>query len=142
MVAGVSIPLPLFDRRQGAAEEAQHRVEKARLERAALENRLLALLRRQQQTAETAFLEATAISDSLLPGAQDALDHLEEGYRQGKFEFLPVLDAQRTYAELKGRYIDAIAAAVKAVIGIQHLNGSADAPAALDYLIRGEGNGS
>jgi cobalt-zinc-cadmium efflux system outer membrane protein len=46
---------------------------------------------------------------------------VEEGYRLGKFEFLNVLDAQRTYAELQGKYIEAVASGLKAAIDVDRL---------------------
>ncbi len=134
LVAGVSFPLPFFDRRQGAIAEARSRVEKARREKTALENRLTTILRLRQESAGSTFREAAALRDQILPQAEEALLRLQEGYRQGKFDFLPVLDAQRTYAELKGRYVDVIEAAMKAAIEIQKLNGSIMTPGSLSYL--------
>jgi outer membrane protein, heavy metal efflux system len=134
LVAGVSLPLPLFDRRRGAIMEAQRRVEKAGLERAALENSLQSQIVQQRHAAENAYREATTLTDSILPAAQNALNLLEEGYRQGKFDFLSVLDAQRTYTELKGKHVEAVATAMRAVIDVQSLTGEIMTPNALRYL--------
>ena len=49
----------------------------------------------------------TGIQRDVLPAAEEAFQVATEGYRQGKFGFLDVLDAQRTLFETKGQYLDA-----------------------------------
>ena len=39
----------------------------------------------------------------------------------GKFDLLNVLDSQRTNAELRGKYIEAVASGLKAAIEIERL---------------------
>ena len=46
-----------------------------------------------------------------------------QGYRQGKFSLLDVLDAQRTLFEAKGQYIEALATYHKAVAEAERLLG-------------------
>jgi cobalt-zinc-cadmium efflux system outer membrane protein len=133
-VAGISIPLPFFDRRQVFIVEAQQRVEKAQSEKRLLENRQRLRLAQLQQQSTIALQEATSLETSVLPAAQTAMERLEEGYRQGKFEYLPVLDAQRTFFELKSRWIDSIATILKVGVEIQLLTGKIAEPGALNYL--------
>jgi outer membrane protein, heavy metal efflux system len=134
-VAGITIPLPFFDKRQGAIAEAQQRAEKARHEKRALENTFRSRLAQLHQQVEIALEEAQHLSATILPAALTALERLEEGYRLGKFDFFPVLDAERTYFELKGRHIDAIANLLTLTIEIQGLTGKITDPLALDFLV-------
>lgn len=120
-VAGASIPLPIFDKRQGAIAEAKIRVDKALTEKKALAWRLRAGLAQARHDREIALLEAKTLTQTAIPAAREALAAVEEGYRYGKFDFLNVLDAQRTYAELHRRYIEAVAAGLKASIDIERL---------------------
>jgi len=120
-VAGVSIPLPVFDRRQGAIAEARVRLNQSRSAEQALERHLRAELTQARHDHEIALLEAKSLSESALPAAKEAAAAVKEGYRLGKFDFLNVLDAQRTYAELQGRYIEAVASGLKAATEIQRL---------------------
>ena len=120
-VAGASIPLPIFDRRQGAIAEARIRMDKSLSERKAVEWRLRAGLVQARHEHEIALTEAKALTQTAIPAAKEALAATEEGYRFGKFEFLYVLDAQRTYAELHRRYIEAVASGLKAAIEIDRL---------------------
>lgn len=120
-VAAVSVPLPLFDKRQGAIAEARIRVDKSLSEKKAIEWRLRANLTQAIHDHGRALLEATTLTRTALPAAKEALAAVEEGYRFGKFDFLNVLDAQRTYAELQRRYIEAVASGLQAAIEIERI---------------------
>jgi len=122
-VASVSIPLPVFDKRQGAIAEARIRVDKSLSEKKAVEWRLHSGLNQARQDREIALLEANILTRTALPAAREALAAVEEGYRFGKFDFLNVLDAQRTHAELQRQYIEAVASGLKAAIEIERLAG-------------------
>jgi len=121
LVAGVSIPLPLFDKRQGAIAEARIRLEQSQSEQTATQWRLRSALVQARHEHETALQEATALRETALPAAREAAAAVEEGYRLGKFDFIDVLDAQRTLAELQGRTIEAVASGMRAAIEIDRL---------------------
>jgi cobalt-zinc-cadmium efflux system outer membrane protein len=120
-IAGISIPLPLFDKRQGAIAEARIRRDKALQEKKALEWDLRSRLTQARHDLEIAMSETKTLLQTALPAAKDAASAVEEGYRFGKFDFLNVLDAQRTYAELQRRYIEAVASGLRATIEIDRL---------------------
>ena len=130
LVAGLSIPLTWNDKRQGAVAEARVRLDQARARRRAEENRLRAALSQSRQTYEDARQTALALEQSILPEAWSAFETVQEGYRQGKIDYLDVLDAQRTWFELKGRQIEAVAAGFLASVDILRLTGGIlDVPA-------------
>lgn len=120
-VAGISLPLNFFDKRQGAIAEARIRLNKSETEKRAIEWRLRAALTQARHDHETALLEAQELTRTVLPAAREAVASLDEGYRLGEFDYLDVLDAQRTYAELQRRYIEAVAAGLRAAIEIERL---------------------
>lgn len=120
-MAGISIPLPLFDKRQGAIAEARIRRDKALQEKKVLEWDLRSRLVQARHELEIALSETRTLLQTALPAAKDALSAVEEGYRFGKFDFLNVLDAQRTYAEMQRRYIEAVASGLRATIEIDRL---------------------
>ncbi|MBP2685516.1 MAG: outer rane efflux protein, partial [Deltaproteobacteria bacterium] len=122
-VAGATIPLPLFNRNQGKILESQYRISKAESERAAAGNRVLAALSDAYQALAAGYVEATTLKAAVLPGAQSAFEATSEGFRQGKFGYLDVLDAQRTLFEATGRYVEALAAYHKAVADTERLVG-------------------
>jgi len=122
-VAGVSIPLPIFDKRQGAIAEARIRLEKASLEKESIERNLRSALAKARHSYDIAVLESNSLANTVLPAAFEALQSTEEGYRLGKFEYVNVVDAQRTYAQLQRRHIEAIVSGLKAAIEIDRLGG-------------------
>jgi cobalt-zinc-cadmium efflux system outer membrane protein len=122
-ILGFSVPLPLFDRNQGGILEAQHTLARALEERRAEEIRILTELEEAYQKLLSAQMEATVLRNEVLPGAQSAFEAAREGYRRGKFDYLTVLDAQRTLFEAKGQYIEVLAAYRKAVTDVERLIG-------------------
>jgi cobalt-zinc-cadmium efflux system outer membrane protein len=124
-VAGATIPIPIFNRNQGKILESQYRISKAEREREAAGNKVLAALSDAYQALATGYAEATTLKSTVLPGAQSAFEATSEGFRQGKFGYLEVLDAQRTLFEARGRYVEALGAYHKAVADTERLIGGA-----------------
>jgi len=123
LVFGVSIPLPIANRNQGSILEARHNLAKAGEERKAAETRVHTALASSYQELSNAFTEATELKSKVLDGAQDVFDASAEGYREGKLDYLNVLDAQRTLFEAKGQYIEALSAYHKARADVERLIG-------------------
>ncbi len=123
LVAGLSIPLTWNDKRQGVIAEARVRLDQTRALRQAEENRLRAALSQSHQAYEDARQTALTLERDILPAAWSAFETVQEGYRQGKIDYLDVLDAQRTWFELRGSQIEAVAAGLLAAVDIQRLTG-------------------
>lgn len=121
MLAGVSLPLPLFDRNQGgiaaagaALNQSRHRQQAALAQsRSALASGHAALV--------AAHGQAGVLRDLVLPAAQRAFEAAELGYQVGKFDYLTVLDAQRTLFEVRGQYLEALTAAQLALADLERL---------------------
>ncbi len=98
-VGGVSMPLPIFDRNQGARRAAEFELERTRHEvaarRANLEGRLSRILERLRAAGE----EARSYELEIMPASTEAFEAMSLGFREGKFGFLEVLDAQRSLFE-------------------------------------------
>jgi cobalt-zinc-cadmium efflux system outer membrane protein len=122
-VAGLSIPLPLFNRNQGGILESRWRLAKAEWESVAAESRVRGALAETYQALSTAVSEIDALKGTVIPGAQSAFEAASEGYRQGKFGFLDVLDAQRTLFEARGQYVSALATYHKALADLDRAIG-------------------
>lgn len=118
--------LPVFDRNQGGSLAAGREFDKAAEERKAVELNVLTELNEAWQKLNSAHLEAAALKDEVLPSAQWAFDAAQEGYRYGKFGYLDVLDAQRTLFEVKGQYIEALAARYMNQAAVNRLTGRRD----------------
>ncbi len=122
-VVGVSIPIPLFDRNQGGALEAGYNLAKAKEERRAAEARAGASLAESHELLAFSYDQATVLRSQVLPAAEHAFAAAGEGYREGKFDFLELLDAQRTLFEARGRYIEALIVYHKTKADVERLIG-------------------
>ena len=122
-VLGISIPIPLFNRNQGSVLEARQRIAKAEESRKSMKLQVLSALSEAYQLLSSTYAEATTLKNNVIPGALSAFEAVREGYRQGKFGYLDVLDAQRTFFEAKSRYIESLSAYQKAAIDINRLIG-------------------
>jgi cobalt-zinc-cadmium efflux system outer membrane protein len=113
-VFSLSIPLAVSDRNQGGIRRATYLLARAEQRSKAAEIKALAEIGEAAQRLAGAYAEATALKNDVLPGAQSSFDAVSEGYRDGKFDYLQVLDAQRTLFETRGRYLESLAAYHKA----------------------------
>jgi outer membrane protein, heavy metal efflux system len=101
----VSMPLPLFNRNQGAIAEASGQLAAAQ---AALEERELALEQRlaaSMRDYATARQQALTYAEKVLPVAKESLDMINAGYQEGELDYLAVLAIQQTYAEKSLAYL-------------------------------------
>ena len=106
--AGISIPIPVFNRNQGNIDRSQRQLVKANDEHRQAINNIQLALNTAFQNIETAWMEITALQKEALPGAESAFKATQRGYQLGEFDFLNVLDAQRTLFRIKQQYIQAL----------------------------------
>jgi outer membrane protein, heavy metal efflux system len=103
-----SIPLPLFDRNQGEISRARFGALKARADRDAAEVRLHAELTEAYQRLALAYDESRSLQDEVLPTAEKAYEAAQRSFREGKSDYLDLLDAQRTWASAQSEHVDAL----------------------------------
>jgi cobalt-zinc-cadmium efflux system outer membrane protein len=120
-IAGISIPLQIFDRNQGNLQEAHQRVDKAMDEQMATELRLKTELTQAYEALSAAQNETRILRDKILPKARNAFEVTNKGYELGKFGFLEVLDAQRTLFQNQILYVRALANYQRLVNEIERL---------------------
>jgi cobalt-zinc-cadmium efflux system outer membrane protein len=125
-VVGLSIPFPMFDRNQGNILEALRRTDKARDELVATEIRLDSELAQAYERLSTTRTEAETLQREILPGAQSAYDAATTGFEFGKFNFLDVLDAQRTLLQARSQYLRTLSEAHSAAAEIDRIIGAPD----------------
>ncbi len=125
-VVGFSIPLPLRNRNQGAIRAAKERTVRFEKEKAKTEFAMHSQLHLAYVDYQQANQEVSLLQNDVIPSAQIAFDSALEGYRQGKFAYLTVLDAQRSLFELKVRVLESALDVHKAINKINHLTASYD----------------
>ncbi len=120
---GLSIPIPVFDHNQGNVQEAVSRKFKAEDELVAIKNRIQINLATQYEKLSVARQATLALQTDILPNAQSAFDAANRGFSLGKFNFLDVLDAQRTLYQAKSQYINALLEAHQSIAEIERTIG-------------------
>jgi cobalt-zinc-cadmium efflux system outer membrane protein len=124
LVFGVEIPLPLFDRNQGARSAAQAETNRARaLAREARLSVTRALVS-AHAVALGAYGNARSLELRVLPQAQAVYEGTQDGYRKGLFRLVDVLDAQRTLFGARTEYVSALARYHIARAELERLTGS------------------
>ena len=120
-VFAAGLPLPLFDRNQGARQAALHERNAATDERRGVELALERELAALYSDLARAHAQAKAIENTILPAANKAFEISREGYLQGRFGYLDLLDAQRTLFETRGKYVENLRIYHQAVADIERL---------------------
>ncbi|HKT72079.1 MAG TPA: TolC family protein [Steroidobacteraceae bacterium] len=109
LTAGFSMALPLFDRNQGAIEQAQVRRQQTRASERAVTIRVQAeVFALYQQLLSSRDLLLTLQNDAL-PQARAALDQTQTGYDRGRFSYLELGVAQQELVSLQAAAIDTAA---------------------------------
>ena len=101
---GFSVPLQINDKNLGNILSSRYQIAKAR------QDQKVAVLEAGQVVGETYeqllsySSQIKILTEDILPAAKASFDSAREGYTLGKFEYLDVLDAQRTYFEMRSRH--------------------------------------
>ena len=125
IVLGFSIPWPRINRNQGAIEEARAQLDKVSDQHAATRAQLNAALAVAYEEMEGARSQITTYRESLLPQVEKGSQLTNEGYDNGRFSYLEVLDAQRSLFEARQQYVEALIRYHKAVAEIEGITGQA-----------------
>jgi outer membrane protein, heavy metal efflux system len=99
----LSVPIPVFDLNQGNILSAQESLAKTRAEREINRNTLIVLAGRAYDSLQGALRELAVLRDTALPKSRQAADAISEGYGQGRFSLLEVLDAQASVVQARLR---------------------------------------
>ena len=122
-VLGLSVPIPLFDRNQGNIQEALSRADKAKDEKSVMDIQLRNHVTQAYERWSANQGAVESLKMDILPGAQSAYDAATRGFELGKFNFLDVLDAQRTLFQAKTQYLNALIETYQATADIERIVG-------------------
>jgi len=122
-VVGLAIPLPIFDRNQGAIAEARRLISKGEEEKRVAEVNVSTSLAAAYAELQSSYEAASLLKREIVPKAEEAYSSIFEGYREGKFSLLDVLDAQRTVFDTELEYVDALRSYHRALADVERLTG-------------------
>ena len=130
LVAGFSMPLPVFNRSQGTIRQAELRLAQTDAQRNAAFLRARAAVYRLYQELQASRVRMETLRSDALPQSQQALDQTQFGYDRGRFSYLELATAQQELLELRAAIIEAAADYHRTLAEIERLTGepvSADA---------------
>jgi cobalt-zinc-cadmium efflux system outer membrane protein len=118
---GVTVPIPLWDRRQGQIGEAKAATVQsiAVLHQRTLE--LVSALERAYEQYQLADQQVTSLESGSLRAASSAVDAAKAAYRFGERGIVEVLDAQRVLQGVRGDLVDAQFARQSALVDLEEL---------------------
>jgi cobalt-zinc-cadmium efflux system outer membrane protein len=119
--AGVTVPIPLWDRRRGQIAEAKASVSQAN---AVLQTRrleLISALEKAYEQYQLADQQVASLESGSLRAAESAVDAAKAAYRFGERGIVEVLDAQRVLQSVRGDLLDAQFARQSALIDLEEL---------------------
>ncbi len=128
-VAGVSLPLGLRDQTQGNVREARERRAQTDAHAEAARIELRATLFAVYQEMLHARTALNQLREKVIPDAEQSLTLSRQGYNEGRYSLLELLDAQKSLIELRGAVIANAAAFHLHVIEIERLLGAPLTPA-------------
>ncbi|MFC2088749.1 TolC family protein, partial [Calditrichota bacterium] len=108
LIAGVSVPIPLFNRNQGGRQEAKFRVRQSVQRLLVIKSHIKNELINRHEILSGILDEIQTIKSIIIPEAQIAYTIIEQNYRQGKYALIDVLDAQRQLFDAQSRYVDSL----------------------------------
>jgi len=103
--AGIEFPLPIFNRNQGKIIEARALSHKAKDDVDVVRNQLLLQLSNAFSLYTSTREQVRFFTYSIIPQSEESLKIARQGYKQGEFDYLEVLDAQRTLANTRISYL-------------------------------------
>ncbi|MFH1278302.1 MAG: TolC family protein [Candidatus Eisenbacteria bacterium] len=104
--AGLTMPLPILNRNQGRVAETESLVAQARDNARIVRLDLQVTLEVARQRYMAAREQLRGAADRILPAADRGLLQAQEGYRVGHLPFLELIDAQRTFANVRLRTLE------------------------------------
>lgn len=107
--AGVSFPIPLFDRRKGAIQAASAAVRRALAERETLRRRIVREVLEAHDALSAVEQQRALLAPQLGAPAAAALRSAQVAYTEGEITLLEWLDAVRAYNEAESAYANVVA---------------------------------
>jgi cobalt-zinc-cadmium efflux system outer membrane protein len=121
--AGIEFSLPIFNRNQGKIIEARALSHKAKDDVEVVRNQLLLQLSNAFSLYTSTREQVRFFTNTVIPQSEESLKIASQGYKQGEFDYLEVLDAQRTLANTRISYLKILNELFSSITEIEKLVG-------------------
>ncbi len=115
---GVFFDLPIWNRNQGGIRSANANIAQAIAQYSTAQNDLLRQLAEALARYRSAQQQVEIFEQSILPDSRQTLSLVQQGYRQGQFDLVRLLEAQRGIVQANLDYIDALTARLTAAADV------------------------
>ncbi len=105
---GMSIPLPVFNRNQGNINSAIFELEQSSLNHNTIESQLYLEIRNLKAELGRLNSEIEILKENIIPEDKGAYTIITDGYLNGRFTYLDVVDAQKMWFQSREQYIKAL----------------------------------
>ncbi|MCF7761323.1 MAG: TolC family protein [Cephaloticoccus sp.] len=122
--AAISMPLAIRNQSQGTVREARARREQLGASAEAMRLELRATLFAIYQEMLHASMVVKLLQQEVIPDAQETLTLTRQGYREGRFSLLDLLNAQQSLVDLRAKAVDSAASYHLHIVEIERLLGA------------------
>jgi len=122
-VAGISIPLPIFNRNQGNIQSAEVRIQQMDEIINSQKLSVISSLNTSFNNLLSAYNSAVQLRENILPESEKAYEITRQGYLQGRFAFIDLLDAQRTLFDAQAQYLLELLDYYNSLIELENVTG-------------------
>lgn len=122
-VAGLTMPIPIFDRNQGNIQSAEVRIQQMDEIIKMQKLNVIASLNTSYNNLLSAYNNVVQLNESILPESEKAYEITSQGYLQGRFAFIDLLDAQRTLFDTEAQYLLELSDYYRSLIELENLTG-------------------
>lgn len=119
--AGVTVPIPLWDRRRGQIGEAKAAISQSTAVLGQRRLELISAVERSYEQYQLADQQVTSLESGSLRATESAVDAAKAAYRFGERGIVEVLDAQRVLQTVRGDLLDAQFARQTALVDLEEL---------------------
>ena len=126
LVAGVSMPFPLFDQNRGEIQRASAERRAATYDRALVDRHVVADVTSSYAAVQAMTTQLSRIGGRLLTRAEEGRRIAEGAYREGAVPLVQVLDAARAFADARMLYYRALFALRQNMVELNAAIGSTD----------------
>lgn len=123
LVAGVSVPIPVLNRGQGAVTRSRASIERTRAEADAARVRLRTTLFALYEELEHYLHRAETLREQVIPRLSEALDGTRRGYERGRYGYFELRSVQVDLLRAENELLDASAGAHRLVVALERLTG-------------------
>lgn len=122
-LAGVSVPIPIFNDNSGNISAASFEIEKTQKDYSAYRNNIKIEIINNYQNYINSARRSLKLEKEIIPPAEKVFNSVLEGYRLGKFSYLDTVDAQKTLYQLRENYINSLKSYHLAAVNLDMLTG-------------------